>query len=86
METNKLKIKTIYDPRYTKILQLLVAARLNAGISQKELALLLKLNQSDVSKIEHCQRRIDITEFLDWLRITKTDVKEFIDKLLVNYD
>jgi transcriptional regulator with XRE-family HTH domain len=80
------KIKTIYNPRYSKILKRLIEARIKADISQKELALALNINQSDISKIEHGQRKIDITEFLDWLKVTRVDINQFISELLINYE
>ncbi|WP_420802063.1 helix-turn-helix domain-containing protein [Tumebacillus flagellatus] len=44
-------------------------ARLKSGITQKELASLLNINQSLVSKVESCERRLDIIEFLNWCKV-----------------
>ena len=49
------------------MVQLLTKARLDAGISQSELASAIGLKQPDISKIETNERRVDIIEFLDIL-------------------
>lgn len=66
------RTNSIHDPRYQKIIGRLVQARVDAALSQSELATLTGLRQSDISKIEHSQRRIDILEAVDWIRCTKS--------------
>ena len=62
-----------YDPRYQQIVQLLIKARLSAGLTQEEIARAIDLTQPDVSKIETCQRRVDVLELFDWMRATNSD-------------
>ena len=48
---------------HAKIVDLLIAERERAGLKQGELAKLLKLQQSFVSRLESGQRRIEVCEF-----------------------
>ena len=78
--------KTIRDPRYQKLSSELMEERIRLNISQGEIAAKVGLNQSDISKIEKFERRLDVLEFsmiLDALRINENPrlqrvVKEFI--------
>jgi transcriptional regulator with XRE-family HTH domain len=45
----------------------LVSLRRDSGVSQDSLAKALGLSQSDISKIERFDRRLDILETLEWL-------------------
>lgn len=45
----------------------LIQLRKDAGVSQIQLAQKLGLTQSDISKIERFERRIDLIESLDWI-------------------
>lgn len=68
------KVKTIYDPKYRALIGKLAAERIRLNISQGELAQQVGLNQSDISKIEKYERRLDVLEFsliLSSLRITE---------------
>jgi transcriptional regulator with XRE-family HTH domain len=75
-------MSTIYDPRYKRVVQRLIKARLAAGLTQEELAQAIGLSQPDISKIEKCQRRIDILEAIDWGRATRTEDLAPLVKLL----
>ena len=55
---------SLRDLRYRRIIDRLKAARLAAGLSQQELADSLGKPQSYVAKIEGCERRLDVLEFL----------------------
>ena len=58
---------TIHDSRYAELIELLIAERVNASISQTTLADKLGIEQPDVSKVERLVRRIDVLEFFDWV-------------------
>ena len=62
-----IRLRSIHDQRHRQMVQLLTKARLDAGISQSELASAIGLKQPDISKIETNERRVDIIEFLDIL-------------------
>lgn len=55
--------KTIHDSLYQKLVNELAQERIRLHISQGELAAQVGLNQSDISKIEKFERRLDILEF-----------------------
>ena len=46
----------------------LAALRKKHGLSQAAVAMGLGLSQSDVSKIEKFERRLDVIEFIDFVR------------------
>lgn len=60
-------MSSIHSPRYQKLIEQLIYTRESLNITQVELATCLKKPQSYVSKIENCDRRLDIIELLDWL-------------------
>jgi len=47
------------------MVKVLVAARQDGGVLQAELAKRVGKDQSYISNIERCQRRIDVVEFYD---------------------
>lgn len=55
--------KTIYNNKYQALVQELTQERIRLNISQGELADQVGLNQSDISKIEKFERRLDVLEF-----------------------
>ncbi len=54
-----------HSPRYARLTELLVQARLDAGLNQVELAARLSRPQSYVSKYESGERRLDVVEFIE---------------------
>ena len=80
------KAKTIYDQRYQSLISELSKERIRLSISQGDLATQVGLNQSDISKIEKFEKRLDVLEFsiiLEALRIDENSrlqkiVREFI--------
>lgn len=58
----------VSSPSYDVVVQALVAARHNAGISQAELAKRLGKPPSYVAKVELKERRVDVVEFVEFLR------------------
>ncbi len=68
------KIKTIHDQRYQQFISELAKERIRLSISQAEIATLVGLNQSDISKIEKFEKRLDVLELtmiLEALRISE---------------
>ena len=55
--------KTIFDTRYRALITALSAERKRLSISQAELAAMIGVNQSDISKIEKFERKLDALEF-----------------------
>lgn len=89
MSTNmsKRQTTTIHDKRYQSLISFLVQLRKGANISQKKLAEIIGLSQSDISKIESCERRIDVIELVDYMRAidpagTECKINYLLERLL----
>jgi len=72
---------TLHHPLYLKIIQKLRYYRQDKGLSQSELAKELGLKQPEVSKIEKMERKIDLVEFFEWLRVTKPEISKELKSL-----
>lgn len=55
----------IHSKAYATIIQTLVNARKNYPLTQMELAKLWDKKQPTITKIEQCERRLDMVEFLE---------------------
>ncbi len=55
---------SIHTEEYQDLIGLLIEARIDAGLTQQELADSLGKPQSYIAKVEGCERRLDIIEFL----------------------
>ncbi|UJS23151.1 helix-turn-helix domain-containing protein [Thiothrix winogradskyi] len=76
------KDKSIHDLRYHSLVEALTSERKRLNISQAELANKVGMNQSDISKIEQLERRLDVLEFvriLEAFRISEN--KNFSEKI-----
>ena len=71
-----------YRVVYGKVLNLLVDARRQKGITQKALAAWLGSPQSYVSKYENGGRHLDVVEFLRIAYALKADPHELIDAIV----
>ena len=69
--------ESIHSKEYREIIQNLKAARLASGLTQTEVALKLNKPQSYVSKIERGERRIDVVELRQLLKIYKKALTDF---------
>jgi transcriptional regulator with XRE-family HTH domain len=65
--------KTLQSERHRALIDLLIAKREAAGLTQTELAKLLGEYQSFVARLESGQRRVDVIEFLQISEILKID-------------
>ena len=79
-------MKTIHDQRYIEVVALARQARERSGKTQAEIARALGRPQSYVSKVETCERRVDVIELLRLCRaigITLSEIvpAEFVDTL-----
>lgn len=57
-------MKSLRSPAHVRLLEVLVAAREKAGLTQQQLADRLGKPQSFISKYEGGERRIDVIEFI----------------------
>jgi len=60
-----MRIRSVRDARYVELVARLRRLRESQGLSQEEVARRLGRGQSYVSKVETCERRIDVVEALD---------------------
>ena len=73
--------KSLHSTRYSEFRKRLTKARIDAGVSQAELADQLGKPQSFVSKFERGERRLDVIEFLDVATILGVAPASFLDDL-----
>jgi len=60
--------RPVDDPVYVRLIELMIAARKEAGVRQTDLAARLEQPQSYVSKVENRERRIDVAEYVAWIQ------------------
>ena len=68
---------SIWNEDYKIFLEKLKRARLQAGLTQAEVAKKLKKKQSYVSKCESGERRVDIAELKEFARLYGKSVSHF---------
>ena len=71
-------VKAIYSKEHRNLVEKLRKARKEKGLDQTEVATLLRVSQSYVSKIESGQRRVDIVQLKAFARIYRKDIDYFI--------
>ena len=71
-------MKSIRDQRYIEVVALVRKAREKSGRTQGEIAQALGRPQSYISKVETCERRIDIIELLQLCRVVGVTLAEVI--------
>lgn len=78
--------KSINDPRYREVVNLLASARRANSLSQTDLAQKLSRRQQFVSKYETGERRLDVVEFIDIARILEVDFMPVLINLAIDID
>ncbi|WP_120502326.1 helix-turn-helix domain-containing protein [Roseovarius sp. EL26] len=73
--------KSLRSEGHIALIRALVEARKAKGISQAELATLLKCHQSFVARIESGQRRIDVPELVILSRALDADASVLLTKV-----
>ncbi len=72
--------ESIYSREYRLIIERLRKVRLQTGLTQVQAAQKLKKPQSYVSKIERGERRLDVVELQQFLKIYGKGLCDFFDK------
>lgn len=70
--------KSIYDDEYRTLIGLLRSERIAAGLTQQQVADRVGRPQSFVAKVEGCERRLDVVEFLHLCRALGVDPRRFV--------
>ena len=70
--------KSIHSKEYRVVLERLRKARLDAGLTQVEVANKLGHHQSYVSKIESGERRVDVVELNKFAKLYRKTVNYFL--------
>ena len=73
-------VSSIRSDLYKRMIELLVQARKDAGVTQVELGKRLGQRQTFVSKFELGERRLDAAEFVSVCRAIETDPGKLIDE------
>ncbi len=73
--------KSIISNDYILFLAFLKKVRVDAGITQEQLAKKLKATQSFLSKVERGERRLDVIELRQWSRALGLPLSDFVMQL-----
>jgi len=72
--------KSRHTARYEQLLRVLRAARLEAGLTQVQVAKHFRTHASFVSKVESGERRIDVIELSDFCKLYGVRFGAFLKK------
>ena len=70
--------KSIHTKEYAYFVERLRQARLDAGLTQVQVAKKLKRHQSHVSNVESGQQRVDVVELKRFADMYGKDIKYFV--------
>jgi len=74
--------KTLRGRGHETLIQLLVAARKKAGMTQRDLAQRIRRPRSFVGRLEAGERRVDVIEFIEIARVLRADPKVLFGRLV----
>jgi len=77
-------MRSVHTDAYRAVLEVLVAARRRARLTQQQVANRLRKPQSFVSKYENGERRLDVAEFIGVLDILGHDPRTAMDAILAS--
>ncbi len=84
MPTKTRPVKSLRSRHHQLLIELLAESRLEAGLTQQQLAERLRRPQSFVAKYEGGERRIDVVEFIGIAKAINADPVKLLQKLLKN--
>lgn len=73
--------KSIYSREYTLLIEKLREAREHSGLTQAQLAERLKQDQPFISKVERCDRRLDVVELRAFCNAIGIPFVDFIGEI-----
>jgi transcriptional regulator with XRE-family HTH domain len=74
----KTTAKSIFDGRYSTLIENLVALRNKTNLTQRTLAKELGVSNCYIARVETKERRLDILETIDYLRALKLNNDEIL--------
>jgi transcriptional regulator with XRE-family HTH domain len=74
--------KTIFEGAHSALVEIMINARKRSGLTQAELGGRVGKDQTFISLIERCQRRIDVLEFIALARAMDAPPEELFARLL----
>ena len=77
-------MRSIHNKRYKAIIAYIRNKRIEAGITQKDMTHIMHLRQGIISKIETCERRLDLLELLQYcggVNISIQEIVAYLDKM-----
>ena len=74
--------KTLRTQGHRKLVSVLVAAREQAGLTQRDLAMRLKRPHSFVGRMEAGERRVDVIEFIEIARVLGVNPKDLFAQVV----
>ena len=74
--------KTLRTRGHRTLIEILVAAREEAGLTQRDLAARLRRPNSFVGRMEAGERRVDVIEFIEIAKALGCDPRELFGRLL----
>ena len=77
-ENLQIMVKTIYSKEHRTLVERLKKARKESGLDQKDVAKVLGVSQSHISKMESGQRRIDIVQLKRFAKVYRKQINYFL--------
>lgn len=77
--------KTIHKNEYLKLINVMSSERKRLGLSQTDVARELEMSQSDISKIESGERRLDVHELKLFLQIFRINTNAKLQVEILKY-
>jgi transcriptional regulator with XRE-family HTH domain len=75
-------VRHLRTTRHRRLIEEIVRAREAAGLSQRELARLIKRSPSYVSKFEAAERRLEVCEFAELCEALGVDAPELLRRVV----
>lgn len=76
--------KSIHKRRYRILANWLRASREAQGLTQRDLANLIGVHHSYIWKVEGCERRLDLLEYIEYCEAIPCDPIEGLNLMLAN--
>jgi transcriptional regulator with XRE-family HTH domain len=71
-----------FDPLYQRLIDALIKERKARGLTQIDVAGRMGTDQSQISKFERFERRLDIIDFVRYCRAIEIDAPDFLRQLI----